>query len=251
MSNKSQLSFFYSNGVFLPKFCCFSSGFYLANWKNSFIGTFVLLISFILAFKLRKKNNLPVYFKFFYCVPLMAVLVTINGLIGVYFKKFTDPVFFTFQHFFYFLEFLITCLVFYKIFKQKRLFYIVVFSITITFLSLFLLNSEFNKVLLQLYAILSLAIFALCINYYYSLFEEDEKPVLDLLKSPSFWIVTGLFFFSAISLPLFAVQEYFSNRFGHILGNYILSSINLFVIVKHIFFIKACRCVGGMNVESC
>jgi hypothetical protein len=50
-----------------------------------FIGTAVLVVSFILAFMLRKKKGLPPYFKFFYWIPLAAILLSLN-IISIYFQ---------------------------------------------------------------------------------------------------------------------------------------------------------------------
>jgi len=125
----------------------------------------------------------------------------------------------------------------------------IVFFIAILSFGLLLWANDLNRVLLQLHALPYFATFILCMYYYYKLFDDEEKPIVNLLKSPSFWIVTGLFFFSCITLPLFAILEYFYYKFGYRAAVYLLSFANLFIIIKHLFFIKAYRCAAKSNAE--
>ncbi len=51
-----------------------------------------------------------------------------------------------------------------------------------------------------------------CLVYYYELFKAQDSK--DLLKSPSFWIVSGLFFYCLIVTPFFFITNelYFERR---------------------------------------
>lgn len=215
-----------------------------------YFGTIVILISLVLSFKLRKKKELPAYFKFFYWIPFIALLISLNGVIGIDFNNFTDLVFYIFQHLFFLSEFTITCLFFYIILGPKNKLVTLAFSVATIFFVILLFNNGLDKASFQVYAAPGLAIFVLCMYYYYRLFDHDEKPILNLFTTPTFWIVTGLFFFSAITLPLFAIQEYIFYKFGYRIATYVIAFVNIFGIIKHLFFIKAYRCAAKMQVEE-
>ena len=47
-----------------------------------------------------------------------------------------------------------------------------------------------------------------CFTYYFELF--SNKTSEDLLKRPSFWIVTGIFFYSVVSIPYYLIANFLS-----------------------------------------
>lgn len=213
-----------------------------------YIGTVVILVSFIYAFALRKKKELPGYFRFFYWIPFLALLASANSIIGIkYLSKSTSLIFFSLQGLLFLAEFSITCYIFYTIFSKKNKLAIIVFFIAMLFCGVLLFINGVDKVFFQLYTAPGLAIFILCMYYYYRLFDHDEKPILNLFKTPTFWIITGLFFYSALTFPLFAIYEYFVYKFGYKVGLYIVDAANVLVMVKHLFLIKAYRCAAKME----
>jgi hypothetical protein len=224
----------------------------MTNFKSIviFIGTAVLVVSFVLAFKLRKKKGLPPYFKFFYWIPLAAILLSINTISSLYFKKFPNFVYYCFQHLFFLVDFSLTCLFFQTIFGRKNKLAAIVFFITITSFGLLLWVNDLNRVLLELHALLCFAIFILCMYYYYKLFDDDEKPIVNLLESPPFWIVTGLFFSAVVGFPLYALYPYLYYKVDYKISSYAISFANIFIIIKHLFFIKAYRCAAKSDVEG-
>lgn len=57
-----------------------------------------------------------------------------------------------------------------------------------------------------------------CFVYFYELFKID--PIINLSKRPSFWIVTGIFFYTLISIPYYLLIRFVSNNvyeYRHIL----------------------------------
>ena len=49
-----------------------------------------------------------------------------------------------------------------------------------------------------------------CLVYYYELFETD--PIHRLFDRPSFWIITGIMFFSLVSIPFYCTAEIYKNK---------------------------------------
>lgn len=68
--------------------------------------------------------------------------------------------------------------------------------------------------------------------------------------APSFWVTTGIFFFAVVNFPLFAVLLYIFSKFGATVGYTVLAIINIIIIIKHLFFIKAYRVTGNLPDES-
>jgi hypothetical protein len=86
----------------------------------------------------------------------------------------------------------------------------------------------------------SVIIVFLCLIFFRELFTRPE-PV-DLLREPSFWLVTGIFFYLATIFPLFLAGSYLrSHGLGKI--TYTLYSINNFAIsITYLIFIKGYTC---------
>jgi hypothetical protein len=80
----------------------------------------------------------------------------------------------------------------------------------------------------------------LCLAYYYGLFQK--KPVENLLQSPSFWIVTGLFFYSLLVTPFFIISEYFydnqKNIFHALFAAHFISFGILFLTITKAFLCR-------------
>lgn len=114
---------------------------------------------------------------------------------------------------------LVEYLVFYFFFKSvlssnliKHLmsaFFLILITATLAFFYIDIFNPPSKFTIIQIadliitFELLFLAF--LCIVYYYELF--TKKPILNLFQKPSFWIVTGLFFYTIIIVPFFAITN--------------------------------------------
>ena len=86
----------------------------------------------------------------------------------------------------------------------------------------------------------SVIIIVLCLTFFKELFARPEP--IDLLKEPSFWLVTGIFFYLAAIFPLFLTRAWLQN---HGLTKVVqgLYSINNFALsVTYFLFIKGFTC---------
>lgn len=85
-----------------------------------------------------------------------------------------------------------------------------------------------------------------CILYYRQLFNFIKSD--PLTKRPSFWIVTGIFFYSLISIPYFLLTVYFSESKFQYQG--ILNSLlfNIPFSINFIFITKAVLCKKPLTI---
>jgi hypothetical protein len=85
-----------------------------------------------------------------------------------------------------------------------------------------------------------------CFRYFVELF--IITPSLDLFKKPSFWITTGIFFYSAISIPLYSVIEYLLvNNYRY----YISATMILFSLpfgINFLFLSKSFMCKKNLTI---
>jgi hypothetical protein len=90
------------------------------------------------------------------------------------------------------------------------------------------------------YAFTNFGLVLFCCLYYLQLFES--MPTINLLKEPSFWIISGIFFCMCATIPLTSLRGYLYDNIPY---NLYLSmgNIGFFAYgVMHLFFIKAYLC---------
>jgi len=96
---------------------------------------------------------------------------------------------------------------------------------------------DFNDIAVVLESVI---IIIPCLTYFRELFARDE-PV-NLVREPSFWMVTGIFFYLATIIPLYMTRSYL---FAHGLSGVAksLSSINNFALsITYLLFIRGYTC---------
>jgi len=80
-----------------------------------------------------------------------------------------------------------------------------------------------------------------CFNYFYKLIKND--PVLNLFDRPSFWVVTGILFYSVISIPYLLIDGFLiTNKSGKYLHLLNLALYYLPFTINFIFLTKAFLC---------
>jgi len=122
--------------------------------------------------------------------------------------------------------------------KIKILQFLFILCLTITILLRFI--NGFDKAGFEIYAITNFGKALFCLFYYIELFKT--KPKLILKNEPAFWIVSGLFFYSCVSLPFYAIYEFIHARFPISISKNLFSLTNIAIILMHILFIKAYLC---------
>lgn len=84
-----------------------------------------------------------------------------------------------------------------------------------------------------------------CFVYYYELFQND--PVINLHQRPSFWIVTGIFFYAVISIPYYTLDSFVNNLHPRWRVTYLLFFCIPFAI-NFIFLTKAFLCKKKLTI---
>lgn len=206
------------------------------------VGTGIILINFILAFFVIKKYSFSI--TFFLCIA-NALLLSINTILGKYIKytnTYNLDIIIPIQNFIFLLDLFFWTLFFSKILKDKKNKVIIKF---LFFLALFLssyaiyLNQE-TKLTLHVLAIINIYKAILCVLYYQKLSKIVSRQ--NIFSDPVFWIVTGVLFYSSLSIPIYGLVNYIKGQISSTLYLKVFTISNLMIIIMHLFFIKANLC---------
>jgi hypothetical protein len=204
-------------------------------------GTAVIFCSFIMALKITKKNT-SLHLKFFYLYPLLALCLSIftitNNFVFTYSKLTVAIV----ENIYILLEPLFWGYFFLKLFDNKKAFFLtkIIFIFSVCLIIYLVVKNNLQNYNLQVLAINNLSYVFYCSIYFFDLFKND--PVKKLKSDTTFFIITGLFFYSAFSLPLFPVSDYFRSS-NYSLTVSIIWTVNFIIIIMHLFFIKGYLCL--------
>lgn len=207
----------------------------------NFIGTFIILatlISSIITSSFRKIKH----FKLFFIYPLLEFILSVKTVSSHFFVNRDIKISHTFESIFLILENLFWGILFIIFFSKKKnapAIYII-FGCSLFIILSLIIQNNISSPNFKVSAISNLTFSIYCILYFSKIFQE--RPILSLYKEPSFWVFSGLLFYSILSLPLFPIADY---ELAHSTSRNILlffSIINVQVIVMHIFFIKGILC---------
>lgn len=205
------------------------------------VGTAVILLSFILSLRVRKLKGLDKELRYFFLLPMVGLLLSLNSFIFLFFKtnyevtglfieKVLTALDFTFWFFFFFL-------MSHRQSTRSGLRIIFLYFLT---LSVFIYINQQERWTFVGMGIANFVVCLNCLNYFYLLFKSP--PTLVLKKEPAFWITVGLFFYTATTIPIYLTTTYLHLNMSKIkLGLFLLT--NLAIIVMHFFFIKAQLCI--------
>ena len=85
-----------------------------------------------------------------------------------------------------------------------------------------------------------------CVYYFLQLLKTNSN--VRLSKRPSFWIVTGIFFFSLISIPYYLLNRYFTSTEFELRNLFIAVLYYIPFIANLIFLIKAFLCKKSLTI---
>lgn len=204
------------------------------------IGTGVILISFIIAL-LIPTNNRPYMKGFFFC-PLIGLVLSINAICRFYVSIYPRNLLFTIQNSLFLIDLLFWYYFFSRILSDEKdsnkIKSLLLITLLISVYLLFFTNVDKRNV--HIIALASICKTIFCIFFYYKLFKNLSYK--NILSEPSFWIVTGLIFYSCLSLPFYGLSSYIKMQFSPLVLNNIFSISNMLIIIMHLFFIKAYLC---------
>lgn len=101
----------------------------------------------------------------------------------------------------------------YSIFINKviKIFWLVFITLCIFFVwKLFGNNATLNQITNYSFLINCIEFFMmliLCLQYFYHLLTKEVRELIPLSRKPSFWIISGLFFYCVVSLPLLLIGD--------------------------------------------
>lgn len=215
--------------------------------NNSIIwlGTGVIIIAFIISLQLSR--NINGYMKGFFLCILIALIESINSILGSLLFLYNIEIFYLIQSILILLDLLFWTSFFLKLLKDTKSVRIIQTLFISTFsLAIYLLYyNSINNSNLHVLALLNICKTIFCILFYYNLFKNIS--VRNILLEPSFWIVTGLIFYSCLSLPFYALHSYIKQQFSPLISNNIFSISNMLIIVMYLFFIKAYLCTTRLH----
>lgn len=204
-------------------------------------GTGVIIISFVFSLLIRKYKI--GYMQWFFICPLIALFSSINSIYSLFFPAYHMGFMYTVQSFFFVLDFIFWYAFFNRILNNQnetKKLKILLFAtlILVVYLIFFSSAGRQNLHVLAL-TVTCKAIF--CLLFFHNLIKNLIYK--NITKEPAFWIVTGLFFYSSLSLPFYGLHSYIKMHFSLIISSNIFSVSNMLIIVMHFSFIKAYTCI--------
>jgi hypothetical protein len=206
------------------------------------VGTLVIAVTLAFSLIQRTNVNLPGYLKNFYVYPLFILLISLNTLTFAIFPIYKVAFAISIEKTFVLVDFIFWGLFFLYLLKVNSSRKFIKFLNNIFFIMLVVILSlvcfSTNPYQPLGYANLGKCIFCIC--YFHNLFRN--LPDLNLRGQPSFWIVSGLLFYSTISTPIYLSMDlFFYNHYDDLIG-ILFPLTNIAIIVMHLLFLKGYLC---------
>lgn len=226
------------------------------NWYNSFFTEIiliaVLILCFLTAFKLKTRQPVlsasylhlyPLSFLIIIIISYIAAILCDNKILQ--YNQFSlesyADYFFTLVEMLIFMHFF--SLVLKNKSKKKILIFVQLFFIVYFIIELFL-NEKFpnkitNETQSRVYTTEAIILLIPCVMYFIELFRTPSSS--NLKFNPSFWIVSGLFFFLICTLPYSLVENYLRKKHLSLLASF-YSLFYIFYIIFFLMITKAYLC---------
>ncbi len=201
-----------------------------------------ILLTFILSLRIIKNRNIPEYMKGFYWYSIVGVIVLIPVFIDInitkrFFLLKTIVINFSILFHYLFLSLFIKKLI---VFELNKNFVNLIFWILLVLLFYSLSKDISSRVNIVAYIIANFGLIIFCLFYYYQLF--NSLPSIDLIKEPSFWIITGVFFTMSVHIPILASMSFLKNKISQN-SYFLLAGVTTFCYsLMYLFFCKAILC---------
>ena len=200
------------------------------------------LTSAILSFSLLRNSFVPKYMNKFYWYSLIAALLALFNFLQKYFSIASKNVSGVLHSALLLFHFIFLSLFIYSVLPNKKnskyLKLLFVQFLLVILLCIFTNNISIPQSAAYSFTNFGLVLF--CFIYYYQLFEA--MPTINLLKEPSFWIISGVFFCMCATIPINSLRGYLFHNMPYELY-LLMGCIGFFAYgVMHLFFIKAYLC---------
>lgn len=207
------------------------------------LGTLIIFISFIISFRARNVQSSNKHLRFFFIYPFIALCLSFLTITNYFIYKFDRSFTNIFENYFFILENIFWGYFFITFFSEKKfkLVAVVILLLSTSIIASILIYNKFSNFNYKVVSFTNLSFSCYCLLFFIRLFKT--ALVIIIYSDSTFWIVTGLFFYSVCSLPLYPIIDY-SNFFQKLLiYKTIIAVINFMIILMHIFFIKGVICL--------
>lgn len=210
-----------------------------------YLGTFIILLTLIVALYYIRTQK-PKYFRYILTNVILGFLISINSILYDFFGNIGNKdLFYYIAHWLNFLQFLSLYKFFFTFFTNdnsiKTIKWLVVI-LSIIQLGFLLYSWVITDLFLYVRIIGLLLLIVFSVKYFRNLL--GSKPTIILLKSSSFWIVTGVFFSFSVNLPIYSINPFLRNFSGfENIGFQLFSISNMTLIVFYILIIKGYLCL--------
>jgi hypothetical protein len=203
-----------------------------------------MILSFLFSLRLINNNKVVKYMRYFYWYSIVGAGMVLVRWTSAHYAFPEKEVMTQLNTYSILFHFTFLSIFISSIFpnKQNVNFSVPLFIIFFTIILLSLILYSGKNINFGSFAIANLGLIIYCIIYYYLLFHD--KPNANLLKEPSFWIISGILLGVSASIPINSLHEYLKIE-AHIGEEYHkkIFSIGLFSYgLFHLFLVKAYLC---------
>ncbi len=212
------------------------------------VGTTIIFLSFFFAFAVRGNHTIPAYLNLFYYYPLLILFESVNSILCIYFHLYSGFTENSIEKLLFLFDFIFWALFFLAVFKSKNpVFKKVIYSNFIIFLLIMLVSSFTFRSPYESLGFSNMGKSIFCLLYVYDLFTSE--PNINLKKDPVFWIVCGLFFYAASTIPIYLSLSYLYQHYQAVVG-FLFPITNITIIIMHLLFIKGFLCIKQQRIPS-
>lgn len=203
-------------------------------------GTCIILINLIIAF-FTKKAVKPVFFKYIIIYIVLGLLISANTISNIILTHPIDQKKYRILFDILYLCQSLSLFFFFKITTKRKI--IFPFMLTSSLVqAIFTLKQFYSDSILDINIFATPLFIILSILYFRDLLQN--KPLINLTQSSSFWIVVGIFFWACVSFPIYSLHPHIK---AHVTNKNIILEIfsisNMALIVMYLFFIKSFLCL--------
>lgn len=206
------------------------------------LGSLIIIVALIIALLFHKKKK-PFFFNYIFAFIIIGGLMSLNNIIAVNSSVVKKQMFYL-EEYFALLQFLLLGLFFINIMKGTSfLVYIKMILLLTLITEIVLITLVINSRVYLYVRILSyLALIVFCFYYFYKIL--NDRPLIKLTKSSEFWIVTGIGFFSCVSLPILSFFPFLPKHQAYKnINSQIFSISNMSLIIGYLMIIKSYLCL--------